>query len=161
MGQWIDQIRLQDAALLVAAAWMPVARASTEMAVPENTALPFDMTSAPGLTGIIINLAIVLGAIVALAMVVRRAGIIKTDAGGALRVHASLALGPKERLMIVDADGHRVLIGASAQGLTALHVLGRTAVSDTSPATEPQSTPATRATHSFASVLRLSGRGSA
>lgn len=123
MCRWTDIFRLQDAALLVAMAWMPVARASTEAAPLSDPALTLDLASAPGLARIVANLALVLGAIVLLAFVARRTGAVRGESGGDLKVQATLALGPKERLMIVDAAGERVLIGAGSNGLTALHVL--------------------------------------
>ncbi|MEO1573737.1 MAG: flagellar biosynthetic protein FliO [Pseudomonadota bacterium] len=102
---------------------MPVARASSEAATLPEPALTLDLASAPGLARIVANLALVLGAIVLLAFIARRSGAVRGDTGGDLKVHASLALGPKERLMIVEAAGERVLIGAGSNGLTALHVL--------------------------------------
>ena len=114
---------LQDAALLVAMAWMPLVRASNEASRAPDAGFALDLASGPGLTRITVNLVLVLTAIVVLALVVRRSGVGRGAVGDELRIEASLALGPKERLLVVEVAGERVLIGSSAQGLNALHVL--------------------------------------
>lgn len=42
---------------------------------------------------------------------------------GAMRVVGSLALSPRERLLLVQVGAQQLLIGSSAQGLNCLHVL--------------------------------------
>jgi len=43
---------------------------------------------------------------------------------GALRVRAALALGGRERLLIVEAEGERLLLGVGAGGVRLLRCLG-------------------------------------
>lgn len=119
MCQWIGMTRLRDAAWLAALAGMPAAHAVDAM----ETGSAIDLGAGPGLIRIALNLVFVLAAIVALAFVLRRTGALRSDGQGDLRIQASLALGPKERLLVVEVEGERVLIGASSAGLAALHVL--------------------------------------
>lgn len=67
----------------------------------------------------LIALVIVLALVPAALLLVRRLGG-STGAGGALAVRASLALGPRERLVIVEAAGKWLLVGVTAQSMRTL-----------------------------------------
>ena len=72
------------------------------------------------LTGV----ALVLAVLIALAWVARR---MQGHAGagrGALRVEASMPLGGKERLVIVEVEGERLLLGVGSGGVRTLSRLG-------------------------------------
>lgn len=69
-------------------------------------------------------LALVVAAIVILAWVLRRVQRGIAAAGSSrLRVVASLALGPRERLVVVDAAGTQLLLGVTPAGISRLHEL--------------------------------------
>jgi flagellar protein FliO/FliZ len=118
MRRWIDRNRLQDATGLVALAWMPCARANTPDPAPV-----FDIGAGPGLVQILMNLILVLCAVVLLAWLFRKLQHVQQPGAASLRVHASLALGPKERLLVVAVGDEQILVGASGAGIHPLHVL--------------------------------------
>lgn len=118
MRRRIDCNLLQDATRLVALAWMPCARAYTPDPAPV-----FDIGAGPGLVQILMNLILVLGAVVLLAWLFKKLQHVQQPGAASLRVHASLALGPKERLLVVAVGDEQILVGASGAGLHPLHVL--------------------------------------
>ena len=78
--------------------------------------------AAPGvamgdLSSVILSLALVIGFIFAAAWVVRRMPMGIGKANGPLKVLAALPLGPKERLVLVEARGEELLIAVSPAGV--------------------------------------------
>lgn len=78
--------------------------------------------AAPGvamgdLSSVILSLALVIGFIFAAAWVVRRMPMGIAKANGPLKVLAALPLGPKERLVLVEARGEELLIAVSPAGV--------------------------------------------
>jgi flagellar protein FliO/FliZ len=77
----------------------------------------------PGLGGALMALLLVVGLILFLAWVLKKlpgAGI-RSLAG--LRVVASLAVGPRERVVIVDCGGQQLLLGVTQHNVNLLHTL--------------------------------------
>ena len=72
-----------------------------------------------GLSTMIMSLALVIGFIFAAAFVAKRMpfGLGARGNGGALKVLAALPLGPKERLLLVQARGEELLIAVSPAGV--------------------------------------------
>lgn len=85
--------------------------------------LPDSFGVSTSLLEVTLNLALVLGAIVLLAWIVKRVQGLDHGGAGQLRVTASLALGPKERLLVVEVGEQQILLGASHAGIHPLHVL--------------------------------------
>ncbi|HEX7385252.1 MAG TPA: flagellar biosynthetic protein FliO [Burkholderiaceae bacterium] len=83
------------------------------MSVTASTSLP--------LLQMIIALAAVLGAILALAWAARRVQRGGSRGGRVLRTHASLALGTRERAVLVEAAGQFLLLGVAAGRVSLLH----------------------------------------
>lgn len=77
----------------------------------------------PGLAGAFFALLLVLGLIVAIAWLVRRMPGVGLRAAPGLSVVASVAVGAKERLVVVAVGDQQLLIGIGAGGLRTLHVL--------------------------------------
>lgn len=99
------------------------------------------------LSGVVLSLLIVVCAILAAAWVLRRTPLAAANRkSGPLKLVATLPLGPKERLLLVEADGCEVLIGVSPAGIFPLH---RTA-HDGDPAPESEA----RSRHAPASFAR-------
>ena len=74
--------------------------------------------------GTLFALALVLGLIFALAWLVRRMpGLTGMRGGSGLRVVASLALGTRERLIVVEVGETQLLLGTGAAGTRLLHTL--------------------------------------
>ena len=121
---------------------MPLARASTaSMTQAPGFAPPASGAGAVG--GGVMALLLVVGLILALAWLARRMpGVGAATVGNpALRVVGSLALGPRERVVVVEVGQTQLLLSVGAGGTRALHTLA-----------EPL--PATDATPSpFASLL--------
>lgn len=84
-----------------------------------------DAPSAAGtIGGTLFALALVLGLIFALAWLVRRMpGLAGMRGGSSLRVVASLALGTRERLVVVEVGQTQLLLGTGAAGTRLLHTL--------------------------------------
>jgi flagellar protein FliO/FliZ len=79
------------------------------MAVPAAT-----MPAAAGLGQTALSLVLVLGAIFALAWLLRRVQGFRSGASGALQLQAGLQVGPKERVLLVRAGDKQLLIGVAA-----------------------------------------------
>jgi flagellar protein FliO/FliZ len=69
------------------------------------------------LSGVILSLGLVVGFIFAAAWVVRRMPLGMGRANGPLKVLAALPLGPRERLVLVEARGEELLIAVSPAGV--------------------------------------------
>jgi flagellar protein FliO/FliZ len=69
------------------------------------------------LSGVLLSLALVVGFIFAAAWVVRRLPMGLGRATGPLKVLAALPLGPRERLVLVEARGEEILIAVSPAGV--------------------------------------------
>jgi flagellar protein FliO/FliZ len=90
------------------------------------TVLPFAAGAAPavpgleitGLSTMIMSLALVIGFIFVAAFVAKRMPFgVGARGNGALKVLAALPLGPKERLLLVQAKGEEILIAVSPAGV--------------------------------------------
>jgi len=69
------------------------------------------------LSGVVLSLALVVGFIFAAAWVVRRLPMGLGRATGPLKILAALPLGPRERLVLVEARGEEILIAVSPAGV--------------------------------------------
>ncbi|WP_220813395.1 flagellar biosynthetic protein FliO [Pseudomonas paralcaligenes] len=72
---------------------------------------------------LVLGLLLVIGLIFALAWVMRRVQQIGPRGSQAIRLVASQALGPRDRLLLVQVGGEQILLGISAGRITPLHVL--------------------------------------
>jgi flagellar protein FliO/FliZ len=69
------------------------------------------------LSGVILSLVLVVGFIFAAAWVIRRMPLGLGRGNGPLKVLAALPLGPRERLVLVEARGEELLIAVSPAGV--------------------------------------------
>ena len=100
----------------------------------------------PGVGGIwevALGLALVVVVIFAIAWAMRRMVPGVGGGTGMLRVIAALPLGPRERLLLVEAGGKQLLLGVTAQQVNTLHCFD-----------EPLALPATGQGGEFATRLR-------
>jgi flagellar protein FliO/FliZ len=80
--------------------------------------------SLPGQLGqLLVGLLLVIGLIFLMAWVVRRIQNITPRGGQVIKLVASQALGPRDRLLLVQVGGEQILLGLSAGRITPLHVL--------------------------------------
>jgi flagellar protein FliO/FliZ len=126
------------------------------------TGAPFAAPQAPALPGpsggllrVVLSLALVLGAVVACAWLMRRLRGISGGGSRAIEVLAQASLGARERAVLVRVGGHELLLGVASGSVRTLLVLGDTvavaadaAASPTPPAASATSTP------SFATAFR-------
>lgn len=80
-------------------------------------------------------LAVVVLAILALAWLLKRLQRGAISGSAHLKVVASLPVGPRERVLLVDVAGTQVLLGVTAQQITALHHFGGQVVPPETPGT--------------------------
>jgi flagellar protein FliO/FliZ len=82
-----------------------------------ETALAAPTVAMTDLSGVLLSLALVVGFIFAAAWVVRRMPMGFTRGNGPLKVLAALPLGPRERLVLVEARGEELLLAVSPAGV--------------------------------------------
>ena len=111
------------AAMLVLAARAVQAQVETPDTGEGLVGSPDAFAIGSNLLGVTVNLLLVLAAIVVLAWVFRRVQGIGQPAAGSLRVAATLPLGPKERILLLQVGEEQLVVGASPGGLQTLHVL--------------------------------------
>ncbi|WP_339906251.1 flagellar biosynthetic protein FliO [Pseudomonas guineae] len=98
----------------VATAAEPVAQA----------AAPLASTGMGGqLVQLLLGLLLVIGLIFLLAWLMRRVQQIVPRGGQVIKVMATQALGPRDRLVLVQVGGEQVLLGLTPGNITALHVM--------------------------------------
>ena len=108
---------------------MPVAVATAPHAVATRAvaAHPIHPVAAPSAAGAVggtvFALVFVLGLILALAWLAKRMPGLAGASNPSLRLVASLSLGPRERVVVVDVGGTQLLLGVGAGGTRALHTL--------------------------------------
>jgi flagellar protein FliO/FliZ len=91
----------------------------------------------PSLAPMALALVVVLGLMAAAVWILRRTGIAPRAGTGYLRVVSQLPLGPRERVVIVEAGDRWLLLGVGAAGITRLGALPK-AESAAPPAAPPQ-----------------------
>lgn len=79
--------------------------------------------SPPSLIGAVFALLLVLGLILGMAWVLKRLPGSGFRPADGLRVVASLAVGAKERVVVVEVNGEQLLLGVSPGGVRSLHRL--------------------------------------
>jgi len=77
----------------------------------------------PGLAGALLALLLVVALILALAWLLKKLPGAGLKAMPGLRVVASLAVGPKERVVLVDCGGQQLLLGVTQHNVRLLHTL--------------------------------------
>ena len=89
-----------------------------------NPALASPPVPGPGVSGVwevAAGLAVVVIVILAIGWFARRLHPGVMSGNRALKVVATLPVGPRERLLLLDASGQHLLLGITAQQITALH----------------------------------------
>lgn len=109
-----------------------VALAATQAA--QAASAPSSAVSAGQIGQLALGLVMVLALIAGCALLVRRLPIIRSARNSALRIVETIPLGTRDRLMLVDAEGTRMLIGVTTGSIACLHVLGRADQRMTQPA---------------------------
>jgi flagellar protein FliO/FliZ len=93
----------------------------------ENTVQPVAATSLASLLQVLLGLGLVLAAIAGTAWLLRRLAPGQVAASGSLRVVSGVAVGPKERVLLVDVDDTRLVLGVTPSQISVLHQMPRPA----------------------------------
>jgi flagellar protein FliO/FliZ len=113
--------RRVDIAILLAFVDSVAAAAEQPFAAPESvTGAP---SAAGGLAQVTLSLMLVLAAVFAAAWVVRRLRNFGRPGAGAINIIADVALGTKERAVLVQVGAQQLLIGVAPGRVNTLHVL--------------------------------------
>lgn len=113
-----------------ATSWLPAqsSRAGTVLHTgttqPPHASASQATSTAGAVGGTAFALLLVLALIFALAWLAKRMPGVAGGSHRALRVVASLSLGPRDRVVVVDVGGTQLLLGVGAGGTRALHTLG-------------------------------------
>lgn len=114
--------------------------ASSILLAPAGAALAQPSADpAADLQSILLSLAVVVGLIVAGAFVLKRTPLGYAARGnGPLKIVASLALGPKERLLLVDVHGAEMLVAIGPSGTAIVPADGRAATGSDATSQSPR-----------------------
>jgi flagellar protein FliO/FliZ len=115
--------------------------------------------SAPGLGSaleMLLALALVLAAVFALAWLMRRLRAFPANRQALLRADAELAVGEKERIVLLAAGRQKWLLGVTPGGITVLHAYGDDAPGPVADATGEAGPAAGAVRPNFATILRRS-----
>jgi len=94
-------------------------------------------------------LLLVLALVVMLAWVAKRLGAVRNVLGRSIKVREVLAIGARERILLVDCEGQRLLIASSPAGIVRLH-----AFDPLSAGADLETPPLATASSVFATLLR-------
>jgi flagellar protein FliO/FliZ len=106
--------------LLAVLALLPAATAAADPPQPGTGSVGLF-----GLLQVVLALLLVLGAIVALAWLLRRIGPGRIAAGGLLKVVGGVMIGPKERLVVVEVGQTWLIVGVGAASVSLVHSMPR------------------------------------
>ncbi len=108
---------MRYAALLALAASQAVASAASAQSLPT-------VPTGPGtVMQMMFSLVMVVGVILLLAWAVRRLKVMPRGAGGAIELQAELAVGPRERVLLLKVGDRQALVGVGTSGLQSLTLL--------------------------------------
>jgi flagellar protein FliO/FliZ len=79
--------------------------------------------SSTALLETVLGLILVLGIIFVLAWLIKRTNRFQTSVNGEMKVIAGLALGPRERAVLLQVGEQQILVGVTTQHVQTLHVL--------------------------------------
>lgn len=82
----------------------------------------------PSLGQTALSLMLVLGLIFALAWLLKRVQGVRVGGPASLRINAGLQVGPKEKVLMIEAGGQHLLIGVTAGAISTLHVFAEAPV---------------------------------
>jgi flagellar protein FliO/FliZ len=117
-----SQRRLRAAA--AAPAWLAGIAAHAQSVAPAAApAVAAAASPVPSLAPLIFGFIAVIALIPAAAWLLRRTGLANRNGASGLRITGQLALGPRERLVIVEAGDRRWLLGVGPGGITRLGTL--------------------------------------
>jgi flagellar protein FliO/FliZ len=97
--------------------------ASHQVLAAQGTDMPLRLPGPEGLATTVLGLALVLGLIFAVAWVLKRVGGLPPVGRGLVRVVGGAALGARERVVVVEVEGVRLVLGVAPGRVQTLHIL--------------------------------------
>ena len=114
---------------------MPISVLAAEQSSEKGVALTNGISGTAYLMQLSVGLLVVLIGIVVLAWFMKRMSGIQHSAGGNLQVLEGLAIGPRERIVLLQAGKEQLVVGVAPGTIQTLHVLNETVeVTETSSA---------------------------
>lgn len=112
---------------LVPAGALLVLLATSVFAAPPQTppALPSSPVSISGVLQVLFGLAVVLGTVAGAAWLLKRLAPGQVSAGGAIKLIGGIAVGPKERVVVVEVGDTWLVVGVAPGQVNALHNMPR------------------------------------
>jgi len=98
--------------------------ASASALAADGPSAPHSAVSLAQVTQLIVGLGIVLVVVAGCAFALRRLPVIRSSRNASLKIVEAVPLGTRDRLLLVDAAGTRLLIGVTTGSIACLHVLG-------------------------------------
>jgi flagellar protein FliO/FliZ len=114
-------LRVLSAACLVTLPAWAAAETGARFGAPAVASAREPLTTGGGALQVLLSLALVLGAILLLGWVARRLRVLPRGRSGAMRVVDEVALGAKERAVILEVDGARLVLGVGEGRVALLH----------------------------------------
>lgn len=108
--------------LLIAALYSPVL-AVAETARPAYTPPPPSAVSSGSVLQIIFSLLLVLGAVVAVAWIMKRINLPQHGAASLLKVISGVAVGPRERVVLMEVNDTWLIVGVAPGQVRTLHTM--------------------------------------
>ena len=102
-----------------------LASISVFAATPQPPQLPSAPVSPGGVLQVLLGLVIVLATVAAAAWLLKRFAPGQVSAGGAIRLIGGIAVGPKERVVVVEVGETWLVVGVAPGQVTALHNMPR------------------------------------
>ena len=91
----------------------------------EATATVKAPLSSDTLVDTLLGLGLVIALILGLAWLIKRTGKFQSSSNGAIKIVAGLSLGSREKALLLEVEGEKILIGVTPQQINTLHILGR------------------------------------
>lgn len=125
MIRTVPQTFARLSVLCAPAFWMPAAFAASEggarFGAPASAAAREPLAAGGDAMQVLLSLGLVLAVIVLLGWLARRLRVMPRGRSGALRVVDEVAVGAKERAVILEVDGVRLVLGVGEGRVSVLH----------------------------------------
>ncbi len=73
----------------------------------------------------LLGLGLVVALILGLAWLIKRTGKFQSSSNGAIKIVAGLSLGTREKALLLDVEGEKILVGVTPNNINTLHILGK------------------------------------
>jgi flagellar protein FliO/FliZ len=118
---------LKALALILAASFTPLVLAA-ETVRPTFTPPPTAAVSTGSVLQVIVSLLLVLAAVVMVAWILKRINLPQQGAGNALKVISGVAVGQRERVVLVEVNDTWLVVGVAPGQVNALHSMPKGSV---------------------------------